>query len=115
MSEPKLEQANYIIAAAARLKIGDDLYIIPSVRHFDALFLTNTEIYKLDLNIKYPMFNMEGICELFIKSEQGFIDRFGKFHNREEAWKIAEPAGQIRRRVGGDTINGGTLFSENLY
>ena len=55
------------------------------------------------------------IHELFIKSEQGFVDRFGKFHNREEAWKIAEPAGQIRRRVGGDTINGGTLFSENLY
>ena len=115
MSEPKLEQANYIIAAAARLKIGHDLYIIPSVRHFDELFHTNNELYELGLKAKYPMFNMEEIRELSIKSEQGFIDRLGKFHNREEAWKIAEPAGQIRRRVGGDTINGGTLFSENLY
>ena len=36
-------------------------------------------------------------------------------HANYKAWKIAEPAGQIRRRIGGDTINGGTLFSENLY
>ena len=61
MSEPKLEQANYIIAAAARLKIGDDLYIIPSVRHFDELFHKNNEIYELGLKAKYPMFNMEEI------------------------------------------------------
>ena len=115
MSEPKLEQANYIIAAAARLKIGDDLYIIPSVRHFEELFHKNNEVYILGLVTKHPMLSTEQIHELFIKSEQGFIDRFSKFHNREEAWKIAEPAGQIRHRVDGDTINGGTLFSENLY
>ena len=115
MSEPKSEHANYIVSAAARLKIGDDLYIIPSIRHIDELFNKNNEIYKLGLKAKYPMLSTGQIHELFNKSEQGFIDRFGKFHNREEAWKIAEPAGQIRRRVNGDTINGGTLFSENLY
>ena len=115
MAAPNLEHANYIVSAAARLKISDDLYIIPSVRHFEELFHKNNEVYKLGLQAKYPMLSTEQIHELFIKSEQGFIDRFSKFHNREEAWKIAEPAGQIRRRVGGDTINGGTLFSENLY
>ena len=46
---------------------------------------------------------------------QGFIDKFGKFQTREQAWVIAEAAGQIIRRVGGDHINGGRLYSENLY
>jgi hypothetical protein len=46
---------------------------------------------------------------------QGFIDRHGKWLTREEAWVIAEAAGQIIREVGGDKINGGRLFSENLY
>lgn len=44
--------------------------------------------------------------------EQGFVDQHGEFLTREDAWKIAEAAGQIIRRVGGD---GGRLFSENLY
>jgi hypothetical protein len=49
------------------------------------------------------------------KIEQGFIDQFGKFMTRTEAWKVALAAGQIIYRCGGDTIDGGTLFSENLY
>lgn len=48
-------------------------------------------------------------------AEQGFVDQRGVFLSREEAWRVAEAAGQIRRRVGGDTRNGGTLYSENLY
>jgi hypothetical protein len=47
--------------------------------------------------------------------EQGFVDNKGVFLTRTEAWKVAEAAGQIKRRVGSDTLNGGTLFSENLY
>ena len=47
--------------------------------------------------------------------EQGFIDQRGEFLTREEAWKVAQDAEQIFQRVGGDTVNGGHLFSENLY
>jgi len=43
------------------------------------------------------------------------IDNKGVFLSRTEAWKVAEAAGQIIRRVGGDETNGGTLYSENLY
>lgn len=46
---------------------------------------------------------------------QGFIDQWGRFMNRTTAWKIAEAAGQIHRRCGGDDVDGGTLYSENLY
>lgn len=47
--------------------------------------------------------------------DQGFIDQWGVFMSRTEAWKVAEAAGQIVYRCGGDTANGGTLYSENLY
>lgn len=46
---------------------------------------------------------------------QGFIDQFGKFYTRQEAWCVAYKNSQIVRRVGGDDSNGGTLYSENLY
>lgn len=43
---------------------------------------------------------------------QGFVDQYNEFMTREEAWEVAQAAGQIVRRVGGDD---GRLFSENLY
>jgi hypothetical protein len=50
-----------------------------------------------------------------VEVEQGFVDQHGKFLSRTEAWKVAEAAGQIIQRCGGDTADGGTLYSENLY
>ena len=47
--------------------------------------------------------------------EEGFVDQHGRFYDRREAYKIAAANGQIRRRVGGDATDGGTLYSENLY
>ena len=43
---------------------------------------------------------------------QGFIDQYGVFMDRKEAWIVATNAGQIIKRVGGD---GEELYSENLY
>jgi hypothetical protein len=48
-------------------------------------------------------------------AEQGFVDQWGIFLTRQQAWMIALMADQIRRRVGGDDRDGGTLYSENLY
>lgn len=46
---------------------------------------------------------------------QGFVDEKGNFLTRQEAWKVAEANNQIVNRCGGDTSNGGTLYSENLW
>lgn len=43
--------------------------------------------------------------------EQGFLDQFARFYDREDAWKIAEKNGQIKKQVS----TPGTLFSENLW
>ncbi|ABY63141.1 putative Arn.3 [Pseudomonas phage 201phi2-1] len=44
--------------------------------------------------------------------EQGFVDQYGTFLDRQEAWVLAEAAGQIRHRANLPT---GTLYSEHLW
>lgn len=66
------------------------------------------------MHVHYELFKRAGYTDVNFE-EQGFIDQHGVFMDRQEAWKVAEAAGQIIRRVGGDTMDGGTLFSENLY
>lgn len=44
-------------------------------------------------------------------AEQGFVDQYGTFYDRESAWIIAQAAGQIREVTG----QVGTLYSEDLY
>ena len=56
-----------------------------------------------------------GIEEGTGKFEQGFIDQFGDFYNRQEAMQIAKEAAQdidIERGCGG---NDKKLYSEGLY
>lgn len=50
--------------------------------------------------------------EWWYDAEQGFVDNFGNFLTRKEAWIVAEKAGQIIHRCGGDGVK---LYSENLY
>lgn len=57
--------------------------------------------------------------------ECGFVDQNNRFLTREEAWRIADAAGQIRRPTGFEKNfcnqrasgvgDDGMLFSENLY
>jgi len=46
-----------------------------------------------------------------VRGEEGFVDMDGNFLTREEAWDVADAAGQIRRVTGSK----GTLYSEDLY
>ena len=86
---------NRIVCAACKDKYGT---VICSARHYDKLM---HQIIR----------RMPDWCGP-VGVTQGFINTHGEFLTREEAWKVAEAAGQIIRRVGGD---GEHLFSENLY
>lgn len=86
----------YIVCAAARN--SETGKIVCSPRHYD--YICHQSIPDEE---KY---------ESWKYADQGFVDQFGKFLTRAEAWKIAVAAGQIRRRCGGD---GEELYSENLY
>lgn len=88
-----------IVCAAVRMPNG---VLILGVRHWDGFMAQYVRSFG-----GRQAFSAYGRDE-----EQGFVDQFGNFLNREDAWKVAEQAGQIIRRVGGDE---GCLYSENLY
>ena len=92
--ENGIEKPQRIIVCAA-CKFCD--LILCGARHWDSVMCAQADI----IGIKGG------------NEEQGFIDQFGDFHNREEAMKIVKESGQPfnRSRNGGDTI----LFSEGLY
>lgn len=79
-----------------------DKVTVTGIRHYDTVMIST---------IKDAYINTLHIHEEI----QGFITSKYRFVNRQEAWKIAVAQHQIVRRVGGDTLHGGTLFSENLY
>lgn len=88
-----------VCAANLNTETGE---IILGARHWDEWMHKQADV----LERKNPE-NKRG----WIRAEQGFIDQFGKFYSREEAWAIAEKNGQIIREV----CSPGVLFSENLY
>lgn len=90
-----------IVCAANRLSNGR---VIIGARHWD-------DHMHAQMN---DMVSDEGDEIKLVKcEEQGFIDQFGNFYNRKEAWKVAEANGQIRRI--GPGYSGPDLYSENLY
>lgn len=95
-----------IVCAALRYPDGT---IVIGPRHFDSTM--QAQMHRLTVETTYVDYRY-GIAS---RPEQGFIDQNGDFLDRRNAWIEAEKCEQIRKRVGGDTINGGTLFSENLY
>ncbi len=88
-----------IVAAACLSR--NRLHMIVGPRHWDPVMQGIKATYTNRIN--------------WATGEQGFIDQFGSFYNRTDAWKIAQANNQIIRRVGGDTADYGTLYSENLY
>jgi hypothetical protein len=97
--QPPADAAVYVVCAACRLSDGT-LLIGP--RHWDSVMRAAYKNLPLGLRSHDP-------------DDQGFIDQWGRYMSRTEAWKVAEAAGQIRNRCGGDDADGGTLYSENLY
>lgn len=99
-SEPKVINSLGTRIVCAAIQINNT--VIPSIRHYDSI--AHSLINKT-IGEEYDQ-------KLVV---QGFIDNKGHFLTREQAWVVANAAGQILRRVGGDHVNGGRLFSENLY
>lgn len=93
----KQEAQRRIVCAAVRIDVDK---VICSPRHYDS-------VCRATINLLPEEDREKWYC-----AEQGFVDQFGKFLDRHEAYKIAKAANQIIFRCGGDE---GKLFSENLY
>lgn len=84
-----------IVCAAMKM---DDRMIILGIRHYSP-------------DMRAVLLRLYGTGYHHRVKEQGFVDQYGKFHTREEAWIVAAFAGQIKKVVS----TPGTLYSENLY
>jgi len=83
--------------ACAALRHRDNGLIVCAPRHGGFMIVRVIEL----LGLRYDDF------------DQGFVTNLhDRFVTREEAWTIAEKAGQIIQRCGGDR---NYLFSENIY
>ncbi len=84
-----------IVTAAIQLKDGR---VYCGVRHFDELMRMHLEALPID--------EVKGHA-------QGFVDNKYQFLTREEAWRVAQCAGQIRTHA--FPVPNGTLYSEDLW
>lgn len=92
------EHLNRIVCAAIR---GKDGTVLLGVRHY------SKDMHE-QINARFDGEQFKD-CR---GDDQGFIDKFGRYHTREEAYKIALAAGQIWRPR---ACTEEKLFSEALY
>lgn len=100
MTSEKRDRSQNRLVCAANL-YSDGTMILGS-RHFDEQMRKTMMAINPDINHWKKLGH-----------EQGFMDKRCQFHSREDAWVIAEEAGQIWDRDA--THKEGYLFSENLY
>lgn len=94
---PPMKGHRRVVCAAIMLENGK---IVLGARHWDKLMHTFASMEER---------------RKFNREKQGFIDQWCRFMDRHEAYRVAQAAGQILYRCGGDEVHGGTLYSENLY
>lgn len=115
------DKTNWRVVSAAS-KNRDNGLIAVGARHFDKVM--RSQMFALS-GCKYAdAANWQNVEESELSvtdgwklSTQGFIDNYGDFLSRKEAYIVAKFAGQIQDPKDGVICpdNGETLFSENLY
>lgn len=94
--ECAVDEKARIVCAAVRMKDGT---IFTGVRH-----------YSPDMRLMITLAGYNG--KKLAGAEDGFVDQWGRFHNRQEAFHIALRNGQYRPYP---PYAFGTLYSEDLY
>lgn len=97
-----------VVCAANRNPQGD---LVIGPRHHDPVM---REQIKTDIALRTMVCDtVEDVVKAMWRgSEQGFIDQWGTFMTREEAWEVATAAGQV---LYGPHLGGGRLDSLDLY
>lgn len=97
-----------VVCAAVKYGEGKDALVVCSARHFDPRMHHTLGVIRDDKLVE---------LELADKAVQGFIDQFGVFMDRKEAWKVAVAADQIflERYPKAQWRENDDLYSEWLY
>lgn len=106
--KPEPHVVRKIVCAAAKYGEGKDALVVCSARHYDVRMNHTLDFIGIE---RIEQFELED------KVEQGFIDQFGVFVGRKEAWKIAVEANQINlaRYPADRWREDDELYSEWLY
>ncbi len=86
--------------------------VCAAIRAADGSVLLGIRHYSRDMHEQIAARNDGAKFKHRHDEDQGFVDQFGEYMSRQIAWRVADEAGQIIKRVGGD---GNALYSENLY
>lgn len=99
MNEIADDRRRVVCAAIKGFSVARGEILITGSRHFDSVMRAIIEHL--------------GLSGLPNTWKQGFIDQWGEYMSREEAFKVALAAGQIRQKTGNPDSK--ELFSEDLY
>lgn len=88
-----------VVCAATKFQTEHGEIVIASPRHYD----------KTCVTVLKELRSHAFVAEI----DQGFLDQFGEFMTRKQAFLVAQEAGQIIRTCGSEHT--GRLYSENLY
>lgn len=99
---PKMSGQRRVVCAALRASDGD---VLLGVRHY------SPDMYK-QMERRHDSQKFE----LRHDDNQGFVDQYGVYMDRYEAYKVAEAASQIvNPEMCGQGLEGPKLYSEGLY
>jgi hypothetical protein len=105
---PTCKKPRVVVCAAIRNKKGK---VVCGARHYDSvmrqIFIRNPNWFERVILRKSFVKDKD-----WYSCEQGFIDQFGVYMDRQEVWKVAEQSGQIKYAP---EHSKGTLYSEDLY
>ncbi len=107
----ELEGTQRVVVCAANLSKSTG-EIVCGARHYDARMREQMGSGTKWRNLLHKVLGCPRIPSKWLGSKQGFIDQFGVWMDRQEAWTVAESAGQIKY---GRDYSKGTLYSEDLY
>lgn len=88
-----------VVCAAVKFQTEHGEMVIASPRHYDRTCVTMLKELRNHMAV--------------VEVDQGFLDQFGEYMTREEAFIVASTANQIIRTCGSEHT--GRLYSENLY
>ncbi len=91
-----------VVCAAIRAADGD---VLLGIRHYSADMHRQIDARRDGEKFKHRH-----------DSDQGFVDQRGVYMTREEAWTVAQAAGQVFDPLAcGHGLDGTKLYSEGLY
>lgn len=101
-------------------QINLDRRIVCAANKYKDILLVGARHWDITMRAQYDQIEESYQLPCHSKFEQGFINTWGEFLTRKEAWVVAQHHGQVFRYVGNQDESDMhrtdvELFSENLY